>query len=84
MDKDTNKKLIKIKQKYLANEAKEKEIKDKENKEKNKEDIIMFIIYIVYFGIALLLISLWFLITNIIWFIMVLFWLWYLCISYDG
>jgi hypothetical protein len=40
-------------------------------------------VYLVYFAIALLLISLWFFITKLIWFLMVIFWLWYLCINYD-
>jgi hypothetical protein len=43
----------------------------------------MFIIYIVYFWIAIALICLGLFITKIIWFLMVIFWLWYLCIDYD-
>lgn len=83
MDKDTNKKLNKIREKFIANDAKEKKIKDKERKEKTKENIVMFILVIVYFWIAIFIASLGYLITNIIWFIMIIFWLWYLCISYD-
>lgn len=83
MDKEIEKKLNKIRSKFIAKESKEKEEKKKTNKEELKWDIVIFIVYLVYFAIALLLISLWFFITKFIWFLMVIFWLWYLCINYD-
>jgi hypothetical protein len=49
MDKDIDMKLQYIKNKFIANEKREKVIKDKENKEKTEVGVAMFIIYIVYF-----------------------------------
>lgn len=83
MDKDIDMKLQYIKNKFIANEKREKVIKDKENKEKTEVGVAMFIIYIVYFWIAIALICLGLFITKLIWFLMVIFWLWYLCIDYD-
>ena len=83
MDKDIDMKLQYIKNKFIANEKREKVIKDRENKEKTKIGVAMFIIYIVYFWIAIALICLGLFITKLIWFLMVIFWLWYLCIDYD-
>lgn len=83
MDKDLDMKLEYIKNKFIANEKREKVIKDRENKEKTKDDVAMFILYIVYFWIAIALICLGLFITKLIWFLMVIFWLWYLCINYD-
>ena len=83
MDKDLDMKLEYIKNKFIANEKREKVIKDRENKEKTKVGVAMFIIYIVYFWIAIALICLGLFITKLIWFLMVIFWLWYLCIDYD-
>lgn len=83
MDKDLDMKLEYIKNKFIANEKREKVIKDRENKEKAKDDVVMFILYIVYFWIAIALICLGLFITKLIWFLMVIFWLWYLCINYD-
>ena len=83
MDKDLDMKLEYIKNKFIANEKREKVIKDKENKEKTEVGVAMFIIYIVYFWIAIALICLGLFITKLIWFLMVIFWLWYLCIDYD-
>lgn len=83
MDKDLDMKLEYIKNKFIANEKREKVIKDRENKEKTKDDVAMFILYVVYFWIAIALICLGLFITKLIWFIMVIFWLWYLCIDYD-
>ena len=83
MDKDLDMKLEYIKNKFIANEKREKVIKDRENKEKTEVGVAMFIIYIVYFWIAIALICLGLFITKLIWFLMVIFWLWYLCIDYD-
>ena len=83
MDKNIDMKLQYIKNKFIANEKREKVIKDRENKEKTKDDIAMFILYVVYFWIAIALICLGLFITKLIWFLMVIFWLWYLCIDYD-
>jgi len=83
MDKDLDMKLEYIKNKFIANEKREKVIKDRENKEKTKDDVAMFILYVVYFWIAIALICLGLFITKLIWFLMVIFWLWYLCIDYD-
>ena len=83
MDKDLDMKLEYIKNKFMANEKREKVIKDRENKEKTKDDVAMFILYVVYFWIAIALICLGLFITKLIWFLMVIFWLWYLCINYD-
>ena len=83
MDKDLDMKLEYIKNKFIANEKREKVIKDRENKEKTKDDVAMFILYVVYFWIAIALICLGLFITKLIWFLMVIFWLWYLCINYD-
>lgn len=83
MDKDIDMKLQYIKNKFIANEKREKVIKDRENKEKTKIGVAMFIIYIVYFWIAIALICLGLFITKLIWFLMVIFWLLYLCIDYD-
>ena len=83
MDKNIDMKLQYIKNKFIANEKREKVIKDRENKEKTKIGVAMFIIYIVYFWIAIALICLGLFITKLIWFLMVIFWLWYLCIDYD-
>ena len=83
MDKDLDMKLEYVKNKFIANEKREKVIKDKENKEKTEVGVAMFIIYIVYFWIAIALICLGLFITKLIWFLMVIFWLWYLCIDYD-
>ena len=83
MDKDIDMKLKYIKNKFIANEKREKVIKDRENKEKTEVGVAMFIIYIVYFWIAIALICLGLFITKLIWFLMVIFWLWYLCIDYD-
>lgn len=83
MDKDLDMKLQYIKNKFIANEKREKVIKDRENKEKTEVGVAMFIIYIVYFWIAIALICLGLFITKLIWFLMVIFWLWYLCIDYD-
>ena len=83
MDKDIDMKLQYIKNKFIANEKREKVIKDKENKEKTEVGVAMFIIYIVYFWIAIALVCLGLFITKLIWFLMVIFWLWYLCIDYD-
>lgn len=83
MDKDIDMKLEYIKNKFIANEKREKVIKDRENKEKTEVGVAMFIIYIVYFWIAIALICLGLFITKLIWFLMVIFWLWYLCIDYD-
>jgi hypothetical protein len=49
MDKDLDMKLEYIKNKFIANEKREKVIKDRENKEKTKDDVAMFILYVVYF-----------------------------------
>ena len=83
MDKDIDMKLKYIKNKFIANEKREKVIKDRENKEKTKDDVAMFILYVVYFWIAIALICLGLFITKLIWFLMVIFWLCYLCIDYD-
>ena len=83
MDKNIDMKLQYIKNKFIANEKREKVIKDRENKEKTKDDIAMFILYVVYFWIAIALVCLGLFITKLIWFLMVIFWLWYLCIDYD-
>ena len=83
MDKGIDMKLQYIKNKFIANEKREKVIKDRENKEKTKDDVAMFILYVVYFWIAIALICLGLFITKLIWFLMVIFWLWYLCINYD-
>ena len=65
MDKDIDMKLQYIKNKFIANEKREKVIKDKENKEKTEVGVAMFIIYIVYFWIAIALICLGLFITSL-------------------
>lgn len=75
-----NEKLRKIKERFIKMEEKEKKDKIKKNKEDRKVNIVMIVIFAMLVWAAFFLIGLGYFITKLIWFIMILWILWYLCI----